>query len=303
VGLSDELTDRRYVIVAGTEGYSHYIDLGLGVDAATVPHGSVIAIAPKSTDPKAVDRAVTEIAAANGGQYNHDIHLRYDATATSEFVETHVRRLEAIRRTTGGTERTPDGTWLIAPDHLERASAYEKAHARRAPVVVQVLSMVSLQQQVVADGATWLDQELVSETPTPLRGSGFGEEARQALSRRRQWLMAQDLAREEEGNVIYRSNLLSLLRRRELVRVGAQMSEELSLRFVDAAEGKRVEGTYFKSIDLVSGRFAVIEMQNRSFTLVPWRPVLDRHVGKQVAGIVREDGISWTIGRARGIAR
>jgi hypothetical protein len=33
---------------------------------------------------------------------------------------------------------------------------------------------------------------------------------------------------------------------------------------------------------------------------VPWRPVLDRHLEKQVSGIMRGDTINWTIGRQRG---
>ena len=65
------------------------------------------------------------------------IHLRHDPTASATFPETHVRRLEAIRRVTKGVEREPDGTWIISPDHLERAAAYERRQAKEAPVVVQ----------------------------------------------------------------------------------------------------------------------------------------------------------------------
>ncbi|MDF1625400.1 MAG: DUF3363 domain-containing protein, partial [Parvibaculaceae bacterium] len=44
----------------------------------------------------------------------------------------------------------------------------------------------------------------------------------------------------------------------------------------------------------------VIE-KSREFTLVPWRPVLDRHIGQHVSGVMRGDSISWTIGRQRGL--
>nr|WP_274609143.1 MULTISPECIES: DUF3363 domain-containing protein [unclassified Mesorhizobium] len=40
-------------------------------------------------------------------------------------------------------------------------------------------------------------------------------------------------------------------------------------------------------------------LKSREFTLVPWRPVLERHIGKKVSGIVSGEGISWTIGRQR----
>jgi hypothetical protein len=67
---------------------------------------------------------------------------------------------------------------------------------------------------------------------------------------------------------------------------------------VETKPGEKVEGIYRRHVDLASGRFAIID-KAREFTLVPWRPVLQRHLGKQVSGIVRGDGISWTIGRQR----
>jgi hypothetical protein len=92
--------------------------------------------------------------------------------------------------------------------------------------------------------------------------------------------------------------MLDILRRRELARVAAQLSEELGLGYVETGNGARVDGVYRRHIDLASGRFAVIE-KSREFTLVPWRPVLERQLGKQVSGIARGEGISWTLGRQR----
>jgi hypothetical protein len=43
---------------------------------------------------------------------------------------------------------------------------------------------------------------------------------------------------------------------------------------------------------------AVIE-NSREFTLVPWRPVLERAIGKQVSGMMRGQDVSWTFGRQR----
>jgi hypothetical protein len=40
---------------------------------------------------------------------------------------------------------------------------------------------------------------------------------------------------------------------------------------------------------------------SREFSLVPWRPVLERQIGREISGIVRSSGsISWTFGRERG---
>lgn len=303
-GLVDEITDRRYLIIEGTDGYAHYVDVGfLDDEADPIREGHIVAVSPRPIKLRAADQTVAEVAAANGGRYDVDTHLRYDPTAMAAFAEAHVRRLEAMRRLTNAVERTADGTWLIAPDHLERAAAYERQRSRLTPVVVEVLSRISLDQQVSADGATWLDGELMHATPTPLRDAGFGREARDALVRRRVWLMEQRLAEDVQDNTIYRANLLSVLRRRELARIGAQLSEELELRFVETLQGRRVAGIYRRSIDLVSGRFALIETPSKEFSLAPWRPVLERNLGREVSGVMRGESISWSIARTRDLSR
>jgi hypothetical protein len=297
-GLSDELKDRHYLIVDGIDGRSHYVDIGRGEATGPMPQGAVIRIDPTRSEARAVDRTIAEIAAANDGRYDVDIHLRHDTTASATFAETHVRRLETIRRVTQGVEREPDGTWIIAPDHLDRAATYERRQARDAPVVVQTLSPLPIERQLGADGATWLDRELVAEVPEPLRDGGFGREVRNALARRRQWLIEQELARDEQDRTVYRADMLGILRRRELTRVAGQLSGELRLAYSEVRQGERVEGVYQRSIELASGRFAVIE-KSREFALVPWRPALERNLGKQVSGIVGGETISWTIGRQR----
>ena len=90
-----------------------------------------------------------------------------------------------------------------------------------------------------------------------------------------------------------------MLRQRELSTGAAQFSSELGLSFVPAAQGERIDGILRRRVDLASGRFALVE-NGREFTLVPWRPVLERHIGKEISGFARHDGISWSIGRGRG---
>lgn len=298
-GLADEINDRHYLIVDGVDGRTRYIDIGRGDATEPTPEGCIVRVTPGNTEPRQVDRTVVDIAAANGGRYNIDIHLKHDPSATEGFAETHVRRLEAIRRATSGVEREPDGTWIITPDHLERVREYERQRAMAVPVTVDRLSSLKLESQVGYDGATWIDRELVCDRPESLRDSGFGRDVREAQTRRRQWLIAQELAREEQDRIVYRANMLAVLRQRELIRVAGQLSEELGLPYAEARSGDRVEGTLRRSVQLASGKYALVE-KSREFTLVPWRPVLERHLGKQVTGVMRGEGISWTVGRQRG---
>ena len=297
-GLSDELNDRHYLLVEATDGRTHYVEIGKGENIEPHANGAIVRIEPVSVGIRESDRTIAAVAAANGGRYDVDAHLRHDSSATEAFAETHVRRLEAMRRLTGGITREADGTWIIAPDHLDRAAAYEAARAKDRPVAIETLSPQPLEKLIGAEAATWLDRELIAADPAPLRDAGFGHDARDAQARRRQWLVAQDFAEEAAGRTIYRAGMIDALRRRELLRVGAQLSREMGIAFTEAESGVPVSGIYRRSVDTMSGRFALVE-KSREFTLVPWRPVLDRHVGRSVSGIMRGDGISWSFGRGR----
>jgi type IV secretory pathway VirD2 relaxase len=299
-GLADEHNDRHYLIVDGVDGRAHYIGIGRGDATEPTPAGSIVRVTPRSVEPRQADRTVAEVAAANGGRYTIDLHLKHDPRATQDFAETHVRRLEAIRRVTNCVTREPDGTWIIAKDHLARAADYERAQAKAMPAIVDKLSTLTLDRQIGTDGATWLDRELVSGSTEPVRDSGFGRETREAMQRRRQWLIEQGLAQEDQGRITYRANMLATLQKRELTRIAGQLSDQLGLAYVETRSGDPVEGRLSRTIELTSGKLAVIE-KSREFTLVPWRPVLDRHIGKQVSGIMRGDGISWTFGKQRGL--
>ena len=197
-------------------------------------------------------------------------------------------------RRAGIGERSVEGVWAIPADFLQAARTYEQT--REAPVQIEILSSASLENLTSADAATWLDRQLVGDETASSRDAGFGREVKSALAQRRQWLLAQGLAEERQGETIYRVNLLAILRQRELTRVAAQVSGELQLPYAEFGGAGRVEGKYVKRLDLVSGRFAVIA-RARDFTLVPWRSTLDRNFGKAVSGAMRGGTISWGIQR------
>jgi hypothetical protein len=245
-----------------------------------------------------VDRIVAQVALANDGIYRTEVHLRHDPSASEEFAKAHVRRLEALRRG-GAADRNPDGSWRIGADHLTRVEAYEAAQRRSRPVVLTVLSPWPLEQLVDHEGATWLDRELTSATPVPLREAGFGAEARRAQEQRRRWLIAQGLGLDEAAPGSWPADLHARLERREVAAAGARLAGQLGLAHVEVEPGARIEGTLLRREQLASGAYAIVG-RSREFALVPWRPELEKHLGKQVSGIMRANGISWTIAHRRG---
>lgn len=91
----------------------------------------------------------------------------------------------------------------------------------------------------------------------------------------------------------------AVLRRREIGTAAARLSRQLGLPFSQAVPGERVEGVLRRRVDLSSGSFALVE-NSREFTLVPWRPMLEKQIGREVSGVMQgSGGISWTLGRQR----
>ena len=96
-------------------------------------------------------------------------------------------------------------------------------------------------------------------------------------------------------------DLLSRLEQREVARVGPEMAKARGLTFKPAAVGNHVSGTLVGAANLASGKFAMID-DGLGFSLVPWQPVLDERLGRQIAGVAMPgDGIDWTFGRKRGL--
>ena len=297
LGLTDELNDRHYLIVDGMDGRAHYIDIGQQDDLSDYTRCAVVEVTARSGAPRQADVTVAEIAAGNDGVYSAEAHRAQDGRTSPAFIQAHVRRLEALRRADVVVRRT-DGTWEIPRDFLDRAAAFEKAQSGRCPVYVAVHSSLSIEIQLRSVGATWLDRQLVGRDPAPLRDLGFGRDVKQALDARRDHLIAEGFAEDRGGRTRYQRNLLLMLRRRELQQAGKRIAEETGLSYREVGEGASVEGIYRRPVKLASGKFALIE-RSRDFTLVPWRPVLERNRGMQVSGMVRGQSISWELGRSR----
>ena len=301
--LTDELGENLTVVVDGIDGRTHHLP---GIDPARIEDagiGSVVEIGPAETASRPSDRTIATI--AEGGVYRPSRHLEqakfegcvpggdYDG-----YVDAHVRRLEALRRA-GIAERIDADQWRIPDDFETRAAAYDAGRNKQASI--RILSAARLEQQIGADGATWLDRRLMSAETSDLAPTGFGQQVREAIDRRREHHIDRgDATPGPNGGTLYRRNLLATLRAREIERIGGEMAATKNLPFRAATDGEKVSGKFTGTVQLSSGKFAVVE-QSHEFTLVPWRPVIDRQLGKEVMGIVQGGSVSWQLGRQRGL--
>jgi Protein of unknown function (DUF3363) len=191
-------------------------------------------------------------------------------------------------------ELVPEKGMIIA---IENSASDGGDHQRTR---LRILSYLNLEKLVDAEGATWLDKELLGKSQERLAQAGFGSEVAGAISRRRQWLVAQSLGTIDSANTFQpQPRMLEQLRQRDLRQASQILSNEMGLTHASPVEGEKIFGTFNRSVDLASGKYAVIQ-KSKEFTLVPWRTELEQFRGKPLSGTVNSQGINWDWNVKRG---
>jgi type IV secretory pathway VirD2 relaxase len=207
----DGLTDKAYLVIDGVDARVHYLEL----DAALMPEeariGAILTIGQEAS-ARSVDKTIAALAARNHGFYEPRQHAeiarltqRIPGGDVEGHVEAHVRRLEALCRA-GLVERLDADHWEVPKGFLEQAGAYDKSQGRK--LLVEVHSAVDLDRQIGADAATWLDRQLVGRQRVETAPMGFGHQVEKALERRKETLVARNLAyRAHDGGTRYQPDL------------------------------------------------------------------------------------------------
>ncbi|MDO8774395.1 MAG: relaxase/mobilization nuclease and DUF3363 domain-containing protein [Burkholderiaceae bacterium] len=296
-GLADELNDRGYLVVDGINGRAHYVRLPVGADLTAFFLDGIVEVKP-AAEKRAVDCNIVGI--VREGLYrsaDHLVQLRQASNPNPQAaVDVHVRRLEALRRS-GAVERVADGVWRVPSDFLSFAQTHDVQKA--AGVVVELRSHLSIEQQVRAQGATWLDHQMVGDA-RELSPLGFGAQVRSAVQDRVDFLVEQGLAERRGPRVVLARKLLSILRDRELTEAGKVIQHQTGLIHRPLRDGERAEGVYRRSVQLASGRFAMLD-DGMGFNLVPWRPVVEQRLGQRVSAVVLGSSVTWGVGRQHGL--
>ncbi len=169
---------------------------------------------------------------------------------------------------------------------------------RKSRLVVSVRSDLDLAAQTTAEGATWLDRQLVARTPVEIAEAGFGGEVRDAMEERMAYLERQGLVERRGQRQVLARNLLATLRDRELTATADKIAAETGLTHQPFEDGATISGTVARSLSLASGRFALID-DGTGFQLVPWTQPLERKLGRHVTGVASGSGVDWDLGRSK----
>jgi type IV secretory pathway VirD2 relaxase len=290
LGLADQVSPGRWTLKPGLERTLR--DLSIRGDIIKTMHRAMVA-ARREADVAGFalhgDRVTDQVLGRLVERGLHD-ELRGSAYAIVEGIDGRTHHLQFS---------TLEMTGDAKVGAIVEARAYQdgKGYDRLS---LAVRSDLTLQEQVVAPGATWLDRHLLSRDNKI--GPGFGADVRDALDRRINHLVTEGLARCQGQQTIFARDLLETLRRREIDEVTFKLSAETGLSYQPVGEGEHVAGLYRRRVVLSSGRFAMID-DGLGFQLVPWRPALERHANEHVAGVVLPGGrVDWNLGRKRGLS-
>ena len=88
-GTAGDHHDRYYLIIDGVDGRTHYVETGRNPDVA--PIGSVVRAEPARAMVRKVDGNIVEIARTANSYYSADLHHAHDRSASSDYVEAHIR--------------------------------------------------------------------------------------------------------------------------------------------------------------------------------------------------------------------
>jgi type IV secretory pathway VirD2 relaxase len=303
-GLADELHDRAYIVIDGMDGRAHYLKLPTATDLTELPIGGILktkaAGAVRAVDLNIVDQSA-------GGIYrtvDHFSHLQRIGDRDPQVaVDVHVRRLEALRRSdivkrlTEGIWQVPDDLVKMALDHDSRLTSGQS---------FELKSYLSIEQQIKAFGATWLDRCLIRDASLSASIEfdnirGFGAEVAQALKARLNLLVNEGLAMQSGQRIVLARDLLTTLRERDVNAAGDSLAGSTGKRFHRLQDGSNAHGIYNRSIQIASGKFALIENE-KSFSLAPWRPIVETRLGQRLSVTIRGSSAEWRFSVQKGLA-
>ncbi len=290
LGVTDKLAPAVWALKPGAEETLR--DLAIRGDIIKTMHRAMGAGAERPLTDFAIEAQPSE--PILGRLVDRGLHdeLKGDAYAVIDGVDGRVHHLRF-----SDLERTGD----TPVGGIVETRSWTARDGGRPHLSLVGRSDLTLDAQVSADGATWLDRLQLARERAPLSQAGFGAEVSAALERRIDHLEAEGLATRRGSRVNFSRDLLKTLRERELAATAARLEAETGLKRHQSGEDGTVAGVYRQRLDLASGRFAMLD-NGLGFELVPWKPQLEKHLGQSVTGAITPGGgVDWSLGRKRGL--
>lgn len=300
-GLSDEVSERGYLILGSRDGILHQVPIS-NLTQEETRVGQVIRVQVLEEKPvKAADWNIAGYAAAHDGIYHAESHVRWaigEGKITSSQEESyrhaHQLRLNTLSRL-GVVKPLEDDHWQIPEDLPDQVQALAQKDSRVVQPTFIAQHQLPIDKQVTYRGRTWLDDHyhgLVEDS----RPQGVAVKLRNAALLRAQWLAGQGL---EAGTQVSRLALDDMERQT----LAVQAKQKTGLPFRPLAAGESMQGKVLGVVDTPSNRRYVLLANSKEFSMVPWKQEPLPQKGMNMAIGINQQGRAWSKQIQKGIAR
>jgi len=231
-GVSDELNDRKYLVISATDNRIYYVPLSKnsetpGMEART---GAIVTVSGGDSKGELLvsDRKIMEMAAAHDGLYSIEMHRsqvnKYrlpEGVTVEKYLENYTKRLKALEGR-GMVRRVGEESWSIPAD-LEKRLREQVGK----DVKVTLESYDDLARQVRSVTPTWIDRELAAgRMPgASISGSSFNRELNRAKGERIETLLQMGIASRTDKGITMRQDFMENVKKsgpRKEVRTGRE---------------------------------------------------------------------------------
>lgn len=270
--LVDELSDRKFVLLSGTDGRLHYVCLSAysEPEGFGVRPGAIVTIKEASRHHRA-DEVIARTVGEGGGVFSLSVLEAQLKSAQAEgrwslpenlsmpdYLDRFRTRCNTLAEhgicTAQGVDR-----WGVPGDLAVKVAELDKKLSVQAHMEVQPESFLSLKEQVGWKGATWLDAVIGKDISAPDPRTAFGVSVSETVSARLQVL--------REQGVALGSDLPERLYKAERMGLREELSTSLGREKV-ISKGQPVSGAVYGYKMLGSGHHMVVRLKE-GFAVVP----------------------------------
>lgn len=294
-GFTDEITDKKYLIVEDLGEGLHYVPVGENMRADDVDQGSLIRVRPGDKSTGKADANILMIAQENEGIYDVEKHRVYVEKEMSfiepedrqGYLDSHLKRLETLEKKEI-VEQLKDGRYKVPDDLIEKGveltREINESENKRFYPLIDILSKEPLKELAGAEKKTWLDKELYKGSRGKGGLSGTNAQIEDALEQRKEWLIERNLGFvQSNGHFAFRDAAFGKLDVMEVLNAGQSLADQAEVTFNKQKVREEQAYQYIGFVKLETGYWAVVGNTNNQLQMVQLYKKPEFEQGKSVA--------------------
>lgn len=304
--LLDELYDKRFILLSGNDGRTHFIPLGPLSEPSGFESkpGQVVRVIGQQPARVRAEEVIHRYLRQEEGTFAIEDFRRHvsaeskagrwslpEGMSADEYAALFAARCESLARL-GLINEVEKGAWKVPVDIVARADEMDNALGKKLKVSVSVASHVSLADAPRAEGSAWIDR-LVGAPEKALQSRGvFGLELQRALAERREVL-------EQRGVALGDDTFERLVRRDERTLEEQLAKQHRKQKVVISASSERygkvshyvILGDEPRMVVLLDDGYVIRRVGKREAKLLEGTPVtvtmVNKHIGGRAASVLQ----------------